>query len=141
MRSNRVTRQVNFNRTKIGGKCRNWNTQMRHFGRFSNTVPSIFFLKNYVKSSLYFAIIKRAKFFVGFLHSSCDFVQSQVCIDYLQLRSGESRLKTVVNKALIEKPHILTTHHQNGLQKKSCRKKILTKKKKKEKLKTPTKKV
>ena len=97
---------------------------MRHFGRFSNTVPSIFFLKNYVKSSLYFAIIKRAKFFVGFLHSSYDFVQSQVCIDYLQLRSGESRLKTVVNKALIEKSHILTTHHQNGLQKKKeiCRK-------------------
>ena len=35
---NSVTRQVNFNRTKIGGKCPNWKTQMRHFGWFSNAV-------------------------------------------------------------------------------------------------------
>ena len=33
-----VTRQVSFNRTKIGGKCQNWKTQMRHVGWFSNTV-------------------------------------------------------------------------------------------------------
>ena len=36
--SNSVTRQVSFNRTKIGGKCQNWNIQTRHFGWFSNTV-------------------------------------------------------------------------------------------------------
>ena len=29
-----VTRQVNFKRTKIGGKCQNWKIQMRHFGIF-----------------------------------------------------------------------------------------------------------
>ena len=31
LRSNSVTRQVNFNRTKIGGKCRILKIQMRHF--------------------------------------------------------------------------------------------------------------
>ena len=36
--SNSVTRQVNFNWTKIGGKCPNSKTQMRLFGWFSNTV-------------------------------------------------------------------------------------------------------
>ena len=34
LRSNRVTRQVSFNRSKIGGKCQNWNVKMRHFGDF-----------------------------------------------------------------------------------------------------------
>ena len=29
---NSVTRQVNFNRTKIDGKCQNSKIQMRHFG-------------------------------------------------------------------------------------------------------------
>ena len=38
LRSNRVSRQVSFNRSKIGGKCQNWKIQMRHFGWFSNTV-------------------------------------------------------------------------------------------------------
>ena len=38
LRSNSVTRHVNFKQTKIGGKCQNWKTQMRHFGWFSNTV-------------------------------------------------------------------------------------------------------
>ena len=38
LRSNSVTRQVNFKRTKFGGKCQNWIFQMRHFGWFSNTV-------------------------------------------------------------------------------------------------------
>ena len=38
LRSNSVTRQVSFNRSKIGGKCQNWKIQMRHFGWFSNTV-------------------------------------------------------------------------------------------------------
>ena len=37
--SNSVTRQVNFDRTKIGGKCQNSKIQIRHFGWFSNTVP------------------------------------------------------------------------------------------------------
>ena len=32
LRSNSVTRQVNFNRKKIGGNCQNWKFQMRHFG-------------------------------------------------------------------------------------------------------------
>ena len=31
LRSNSVTRQVTFKRTKIGGKCQNWKVQMRHF--------------------------------------------------------------------------------------------------------------
>ena len=38
LRSNSVTRQVSFNRTKIGGKCQNSKIQIRHFGWFSNTV-------------------------------------------------------------------------------------------------------
>ena len=38
LRSNSVTRQVSFNRTKIDGKCQNWKLQMRHFGWFSNNV-------------------------------------------------------------------------------------------------------
>ena len=38
LRSNSVTREVSFNRTKIGGKCQNWKIQMQHFGWFSNTV-------------------------------------------------------------------------------------------------------
>ena len=36
LQSNSVTRQVNINRTKIGGKCQNSNIQMRHFESFSN---------------------------------------------------------------------------------------------------------
>ena len=36
--SNGVTRQVNFNETKIGGKCQAWKSKMRHFWWFSNTV-------------------------------------------------------------------------------------------------------
>ena len=38
LRSNSVTRQVNFNRTKNGGKCQNSKLEMRHFGWFSNTM-------------------------------------------------------------------------------------------------------
>ena len=38
LRSNSVTRQVSFNRTKIGGKCQNSKNQMRHFWQFSNSV-------------------------------------------------------------------------------------------------------
>ena len=41
LRSNSVSRQVSFNRTKIGGKCQNPKIQMRHFGWFSNTVPDL----------------------------------------------------------------------------------------------------
>ena len=42
LRSNSVTRQVSFNRTKIGGKCQNAKIQMRHFGWFSNNVKHWF---------------------------------------------------------------------------------------------------
>ena len=38
VRSNRVTRQVSFNRSKFGGKCQNSKVQMRHFEEFSNIV-------------------------------------------------------------------------------------------------------
>ena len=38
LRSNSVTRQITFNRTKIGEKCQNWKIQMRHLWMFSNTV-------------------------------------------------------------------------------------------------------
>ena len=38
LRSNSVTRLVNFNRTKIGEKCQNSKIQMRHLGWFSNNV-------------------------------------------------------------------------------------------------------
>ena len=38
LRSNSATRQVNFNRTKIGGKCQNRKMQMRNFEWFSNNV-------------------------------------------------------------------------------------------------------
>ena len=38
LRINSVTRQVTFNRTKIGEKCQSWTIEMRHFGWFSNTV-------------------------------------------------------------------------------------------------------
>ena len=52
LRSNRVTRQVSFNRSKIGWKCQNWKIQMRHFGWFSNTMgPSFWELWTVVGSS------------------------------------------------------------------------------------------
>ena len=38
LRSNSVTRQVSFNRTKIGGKWQNSKIQMRHFEWFLNNV-------------------------------------------------------------------------------------------------------
>ena len=38
LRSNSVTRQVNFNGTKIGGKYQNSKIQMQHFGWFLNIV-------------------------------------------------------------------------------------------------------
>ena len=38
LRSNSVTKQVTFNRTKIAGKCQNSKNQKRHFESFSNTV-------------------------------------------------------------------------------------------------------
>ena len=40
-RSNSVTRQINFKRTKNGEKCQNWKTQMRHIGWFLNTLWEI----------------------------------------------------------------------------------------------------
>ena len=45
-RSNSVTRQVTFNRAKIGGKCQNSNILMRHFEWFSSIVE-YHFLKRY----------------------------------------------------------------------------------------------
>ena len=55
MRSKSVTRQVTFNRTKIGGKCQNSKIQMRHFGWFSNTVntSSITYMKHDVYEFLF----------------------------------------------------------------------------------------
>ena len=44
LRSNSVTRQVSFNRSKIGGKYQNWKIPMRHFGWFSNTVRLLSYL-------------------------------------------------------------------------------------------------
>ena len=38
LRSNSVARQVNFNKTKIGGKCQKSKIQMRQFLWFLNTV-------------------------------------------------------------------------------------------------------
>ena len=38
LRSNSVTRQVSFNKTKIGEKCQNSKIQMRYFELFSNNV-------------------------------------------------------------------------------------------------------
>ena len=46
LRSNSVTRQVNFNRTKIGGKCQNSKIQMRYFEQFSINLRSMNDLKN-----------------------------------------------------------------------------------------------
>ena len=39
LRSNSATRQVTFNRTKIGGKCQKCKIQMRYF--FSNSVEDV----------------------------------------------------------------------------------------------------
>ena len=44
LRSNSVTRQVSFNRTKIGGKCQNSILQMRYFEWFSNNVYEFAFV-------------------------------------------------------------------------------------------------
>ena len=41
LQSNSVTRQVSFNRTKIGGKCQNLKIQMRHFEQFSTNVTRV----------------------------------------------------------------------------------------------------
>ena len=45
LRSNSVTRQVNFNRTKISKKCQNSKIQIQHFGWVSNTVLKGYNLK------------------------------------------------------------------------------------------------
>ena len=54
-----VTRQVNFNRTKIGGMCQNLKTQIRHFGWFSYTVHTVW---NWLKK--YHFQVLRAKIFL-----------------------------------------------------------------------------
>ena len=38
LRSNSVTRQISFDKTKIGGKCQNSKIHMRHFEQFLNNV-------------------------------------------------------------------------------------------------------
>ena len=53
LRSNSVTRQVNFNRTKIGGKCQSSNIQMRHFESFSNNVIIYYLHSFWTKLSKY----------------------------------------------------------------------------------------
>ena len=45
LRSNSVTIQVNFNKTKIGEKCQKSKIQMRHFGWFSNNMQ---WVRNYL---------------------------------------------------------------------------------------------
>ena len=52
LRSNSVTRQVIFNRTKNGEKCQNWKSQMRHFEQISNTVLSHQLMYPKLKSSV-----------------------------------------------------------------------------------------
>ena len=54
MRSNSVTRQVSFNKSKVGGNCQNSKIQMRHFGWFSNTVHQLgnYRKENWCSSSL-----------------------------------------------------------------------------------------
>ena len=51
LRSNSVTRQVSFNRTKIGGKCQKSKIQMRHFEYFSNNVNNIAYQRHCCWSS------------------------------------------------------------------------------------------
>ena len=66
LRSNRVTRQVNSNKTKIGEKRQIWRTRMRHFGWFSNIVKMVFilvliFFFIFLKVSLHLAVSKKRK--------------------------------------------------------------------------------
>ena len=58
LRSNSVTRQVNFIGTKIIEKCQNWNIQMRHFRNkidlSSNTVwPQVLGFHKLAKMDLF----------------------------------------------------------------------------------------
>ena len=55
LRSISITRHVSFNRTKIGGKCQNWKTQMRHIGWFSNTVLDQWSRINFISEAFQFA--------------------------------------------------------------------------------------
>ena len=45
----KLNKNVNFNRKKIGVKCQNWKIQMRHFGWLSNAVKLWIFFENYSK--------------------------------------------------------------------------------------------
>ena len=67
LRSNSVTRQVSFNKTKVGGKCQNWKTQMRHFGWFSNTVHV--YLIDFSAISKVLSLSQNPVNFNDFLHS------------------------------------------------------------------------
>ena len=52
--SNSVTRQVNFNWSKIGGKCQNWRSNMRHFRWFSNTMSDKIYFKTSYHNNFHF---------------------------------------------------------------------------------------
>ena len=67
LRSNSVTRQVSFNKTKVGGKCQNWKTQMWHFGWFSNTVHV--YLIDFSAISKVLSLSQNPVNFNDFLHS------------------------------------------------------------------------
>ena len=69
-RSNNVTRQVNFDRTKIDGKCHNWIFKMRLFCWFSNTVEV---LENHWKT------ICPTFWFSRFPNVKADFMKEVFC--------------------------------------------------------------
>ena len=78
LRSNSVTRQVIFNRTKIGGKCQNSKIKMIHFAWFSNSMKASQwvkiwnnFLANHIHSSSWMCIFE-----------SIDWYLSTKCITY-----------------------------------------------------------
>ena len=87
LRSNSVTRQVTLNRTKIGWKCQNWNTQVRHFKvifRHENSNETFsLWLANIVK--FYYPI----RFFCGLrfshlLFAFIPFIESLTCLKVFQ---------------------------------------------------------
>ena len=50
--SNSDTRQVNFNRTKIGGNCQNWKFQLRHFKWFYKQFVAQKFFKRILSAKI-----------------------------------------------------------------------------------------
>ena len=90
LRSNSVTRQVSFNRTKIGGKCQNSKIQIRHFGWFSNTVNLVY--------------QKEADFWTYGIHRHNLFVLHRILIAFSRhfVFRDKSRVKLCVLNFLIE---------------------------------------